>query len=639
MKHVFYAIMLLGMMLTNASCSEEEFQAPATEQSAKGEKVTITVCLPEIEADSQNNGNQNHSRVAFDKDNLNITWQKGDLIRVEMYKENILDPDYTMLTLTSGDGTTRAQFTGNLPTGDYCYYKVYHGVTPWSFSLDPKSYGGQIQNGIDNTDHLNGYLVYNTGDKKLTLQEVLDGDFVLEPQSSVFCFTIASYPEKIGYLQQILWSSNYGDAQSGNLCLGLEHAPDPISQIPVPVYMAFDPATMKLNASKDIVLTLIGTAGTAVVKGHSEAGKEYLPGKRYTATVTTDTNEPNALNQWIEIPTLGNNQLLITTTDGQLPNSNFSNQKRIEGTNSFLIWNDDQAITALPDFDFYKKTNLLAVQLPAQLQEIGTSCFFGCSALASVTLPVSGSLKTIGESAFEKCNSLSCINFPEGLTTIKTKAFYSTNIGKAILPESLKSIEPGAFNSCQQLTTIHIPDQITKLPNNCFNSCNLLKTITGCSGVTSIQSGAFNNCGSLSSYPFTEKLTTIGSGVFTACKSLTDPLPLTVTTMGNVVFEDSGITEFTIHDNLAVVYEGNQPLWGAKQLTKLNITTAKDGATNFIPEEGVDNPQPGKIDLYILKDWASKTGNLKADVANKTWYDRTWKSITLIEKDGKPVVE
>ena len=192
---------------------------------------------------------------------------------------------------------------------------------------------------------------------------------------------------------------------------------------------------------------------------------------------------------------------------------------------------------------------------------------------------------------------------------------------------------------CNELTTVHIPDNITELAPNIFCKCTNLKTLTGCKGVTIIKAGAFFYCQSLTSYPFTDKVKTIETSAFNNCASLTAPLPLTVTEMGGNIISNSGITEFTIHDNLKVIYKGDQPLWWASQLTKLNITTANDGAVNFIPEENEDNPQPGKIDLYILKDWASRTDDLKADVASKKWNGMTWKSITLIEKDGKPVVE
>ena len=609
MKHVFYAIMLLGMMLTTASCSEEAFQTPGTEQSAKGEKVTFTVSLPGN--DSQNN--KNHSRIAFDDETLQLTWQEGDQLILQSTTYN----EITLSNLISGAGTTTAQFPAEFVHDNYKFFYGPKHLDRWNH-LTP-NYIGQKQTGNNNTDHLRHYLLLSTGDKEVMGGDIMDGHFTLEHKSSVFRFDIDSYPTEIGNLQQIIWTSNYGTKEEGDLYLDLDLTAETSNSQKVVAYMVFDPARMKQHAGKDIALTLVGDKGTRVATTTSAAGKEYLPGHRYNATVTTNPNQPNALNQWAEVIRPKSNQLLLVTNNGKVEmnkDCSFKQIQRIGESNKFLVWNDEKPITALENNLFREVNNLVEVQLPNKLETIGDFCFTGCSSLTNVILPTSGSLKTIGSYAFALTN----------ITTLK-------------LPDSVESLGVSVFQYNNSLTSLHIPDKITTLPSNCCVGCEFLTTLTGCKGVTTIKEKAFYGCNKLTSYPSPETLTTIEDWAFASCQALTHFRGLGAAKLGHSVFAFSGLTEFTIPENLTLIKAGNKPLIEAEYLTKLIITAAKDDAVKIIPEVNEFNAQPGNIDLYILKDWASKTGNLKADVANKTWYDRTWKSITLIEKDGKPVVE
>ena len=654
-KHLVYAILLLGLMITATGCSDEAFETPSTEQSAKGEQITITVGLPENDDD-----NQNHSRVAFDDESLKLTWQEGDEIRILALDANNNIKDYTSFDLISGVGTTKAQFSGEWFFNDADHYQIFYNaknLTPNHPDIYGKNlndieidYQDQAQIGASSKDHLKDYLLLSPDKESLTKENIYNGEFVLTPKNSIFRFNIKSYPDNVGNLKQIIWNSNMGSEKQGCNCMSIDPGTDATGKQAIVAYMAFKPAEMKLDAGQCIALTLIGDKGVAMVRGVSVDGLDYQPGKRYTATVSnpvvstksTGTAESagatnSELNDWVNIPNPKNNEVLVITADGSNDFYSFEGRERIEGTNCTLLSNNDLDINYLDNPGFAENEKLLAVHFPETLTELPEECFLNCKALVSVKLPsnkdmTNGGFTKIKYSAFYNCKSLVSINLPEGVTSIGDEAFRKSSFKEINLPSTLKKLGSSAFQKCK-ITSIHIPDNVEIIPMSCFEDCKKLKEVTGCKGVSKICSDAFKDCTELTHYEFTNMLEEVQNYAFKGCEQFTTPLPLTVTIVGVGIIADSGIREFTIHDDLSIA-EGTSksPLALATQLRKLTITSAYEYTLEFIPEINDWNPNPAMIDLYILKDWASKTGNLKPDVTNKTWNGLTWKSITLIDK-------
>ena len=87
--------------------------------------------------------------------------------------------------------------------------------------------------------------------------------------------------------------------------------------------------------------------------------------------------------------------------------------------------------------------------MPESLKTIGTSAFYGCKSLKSVTIP--SSVINIEMGAFDQCESLSEIIFkPESkLSEIGQDAFSAcaNNITITNLPENLKSKFINEFNN------------------------------------------------------------------------------------------------------------------------------------------------------------------------------------------------
>ena len=95
------------------------------------------------------------------------------------------------------------------------------------------------------------------------------------------------------------------------------------------------------------------------------------------------------------------------------------------------------------------------VTLPACLERIDESAFYGCKNLTTINL--SDSIRYIGDNAFYGCSSLKNIHWPLRLTTIGSKAFRQTALETISLPEGVTSVGDGAFYVCPFAKMVYIP--------------------------------------------------------------------------------------------------------------------------------------------------------------------------------------
>lgn len=86
---------------------------------------------------------------------------------------------------------------------------------------------------------------------------------------------------------------------------------------------------------------------------------------------------------------------------------------------------------------------------------------------------------------------------PEGVETIRTKAFYKcSDIREITLPSTLKSIEEKAFFRCN-ISAVTLPDTLELIGKDAFTYCSGLREITIPASVKEIGDYAFYNCTSL----------------------------------------------------------------------------------------------------------------------------------------------
>lgn len=199
----------------------------------------------------------------------------------------------------------------------------------------------------------------------------------------------------------------------------------------------------------------------------------------------------------------------------------------------------------------FRDSSVTSVTIPANVTEIGSNAFAGCTNLTSVTYGGDWSNLTIqsGNPAVQDAANAQLFDFaftPDNtavivirykgtaadvtipsryqgkpVTMIDHAAFHNNSaVTSVTIPDSVTAIPDDAFGFCSQLTNISIPNSVTFIGFSAFNSCTSLKSITLPSSLSTIQSYAFYNCGNLKTIRIPVSVTSIGNYAFADCPSL-----------------------------------------------------------------------------------------------------------------------
>ena len=202
------------------------------------------------------------------------------------------------------------------------------------------------------------------------------------------------------------------------------------------------------------------------------------------------------------------------------------------------------------------------IEFNAPITAIGSSAFYWCKSLTSVTIP--DSVTTIGDGAFIWCESLQEFNgkfaSDDGRCLIidgTLNSFAPAGLTEYTIPDSVTWIGNYAFYYCRSLTSVTIPDSVTKIGNYAFDGCSSLTSVMIGDSVTTIGSSAFSSCDSLTSVTIPDSVTTIGSSAFSSCDSLTNvTMGNGVTFIGELVFAYCySLTSVTIGDSVTEIGE------------------------------------------------------------------------------------
>ena len=197
------------------------------------------------------------------------------------------------------------------------------------------------------------------------------------------------------------------------------------------------------------------------------------------------------------------------------------------GTSAF--WNCFQlssvtipnTVTSIGDNAFQDCTRLATVIVSNNMMSIGNKAFMNCYNLSSVTIP--NSVFFIGDYAFYRCLSLISVTIPSGVTEIGFEIFYGcSNLTSVNIPNGVTSIGGSAFSNCSSLKTITIPNSVKTIKGEAFESCSSFTSITIPNSVTEIGYGAFQNNNKLETLIIGSGVKNIENYAFAKCKNLTE---------------------------------------------------------------------------------------------------------------------
>lgn len=340
---------------------------------------------------------------------------------------------------------------------------------------------------------------------------------------------------------------------------------------------------------------------------------------------------------------------------------------------------------------FYTDASVEAVFIPATITSIDSSAFYWASKLTSIeveetsahyaakdgvlfskdnktlmvypfaksyaddvdTYSVPAGVEAIGEFAFGGC-AYKNIAFPNTLTAVKAYAFISAQITKAILPESVTTVQDGAFYYCTQMKEFYAPktaencakaynvlvgcatlERVTA-PGNLLSSamgdckalttlvinggtdyggrlamdCTNLVSVTLPEGLLEISTKSFENCTKLVSINIPSTVTSIGSYAFKGCTGLKSMImPSALTKIWQYAFQDSGLESISLNEGLTSIE--SQAFDGTK-ITEIRIPSTVNSCPKWDGVTALETIYcPAKFANRLYANSGNESGTIK----------------------------
>ena len=275
----------------------------------------------------------------------------------------------------------------------------------------------------------------------------------------------------------------------------------------------------------------------------------------------------------------------------------------------------EEGVTKIHSRLFYNQKEIMNINLPSTMKEIGESAFqntslktvlfpsaienigaFAFGDIESLTSIVVGNNLVTGKYAFSGSKNLETVNFKSGTRKIVDAFLADTGITDFVVPEGVEEIGKDAFSSNKQLTKITLPSTLKTIGEGAFSNTGLKEIVFPASmktipkgildstqvekivlseGVEEIGDYAFANNKLLKSVVFPSTLKKIGRGAFknSNLESVTLPsgleeiaeeafsynklsaviLPTHLKTLGDSSFSNNNLKEVTLPSNLEVL--------------------------------------------------------------------------------------
>lgn len=199
---------------------------------------------------------------------------------------------------------------------------------------------------------------------------------------------------------------------------------------------------------------------------------------------------------------------------------------------------------------------------------------------------------------------------PEGVESIRERAFFTSRIRCIELPESLINIEKKAFWGCNCLKSIVIPDSVKTIGNDAFSMCEGLEQLVIGNGVEKIGCRAFFNCNNITGDVSGAGVKSIGDRAFANCRYVNRFKFLNCKSIGDYAFSSCFYTEVIEVGNIDRI--GHHTFFFCRNLENFTITESVQqicqeafwGCINLtlkVPEKLRESGKIGKDAFYECK--------------------------------------
>lgn len=160
-----------------------------------------------------------------------------------------------------------------------------------------------------------------------------------------------------------------------------------------------------------------------------------------------------------------------------------------------------------------ENTEIKDLVIPNSVTSIGSSAFYNCSGLTSVTIP--NSVTKIGASAFNRCSGLTSVTIGNSVTSIDDYTFLGcSGLTSVVIPNSVMSIGYEAFHGCSGLISVTIGNSVKGIGAEAFSYCSSLTSVTIPNSVRTIDCSAFYRCSGLTSVTIGNSVVSIEANAF-----------------------------------------------------------------------------------------------------------------------------
>ena len=169
-------------------------------------------------------------------------------------------------------------------------------------------------------------------------------------------------------------------------------------------------------------------------------------------------------------------------------------------------------LSSIGSYAFYGCSALSSIVLSENIAEIEQYTFYDCDSLSEITL--GSGLESVGRNAFSYCDELDTVYYTgtlldwceiqftipasNGCFQTEWDLYINDKLAEDIeIPNGVTTIKTTAFFLCKSLKSVIIPDSVTDIQDWAFGRCNNLSDVSLGNGVTDISNNAFPRSGAL----------------------------------------------------------------------------------------------------------------------------------------------